>query len=162
MPPENTTTKSHRPLAKQDPGHIAAIILEVLGGLRTPGEAATLLGVSLVRYYSLENQAIAGLVDGCTPKKIGRQQSQNSQIMALRKENDQLKRDLIRHQSLVRTAQRAAGIKAALPDRHKQNETAKKQGRRKPRKPSVRALRQVKRLTTSAQDNEKTSTTPPI
>jgi len=45
----------------------AALILEVLAGLRTPGEAAETLGLSLPRYYHLEERAIAGLTAACAP-----------------------------------------------------------------------------------------------
>src|SRR5436190_1278627 len=44
---------------------VAACVLEVLAGVRTPAEAAGELGVSLPRYYQLEQRALQGLVQGC-------------------------------------------------------------------------------------------------
>src|SRR6266446_3622667 len=41
---------------------MAAAILEVLAGARTPLDAATALAVSLPRYYQLESRALEGLV----------------------------------------------------------------------------------------------------
>jgi hypothetical protein len=42
----------------------AAVILEVLAGVRGPSEAATALGVTVSHYYVLERKALAGLVAG--------------------------------------------------------------------------------------------------
>ena len=41
---------------------LAAAILEVLAGARTPTEAALALNLSVPRYYQLETQALRGLV----------------------------------------------------------------------------------------------------
>ncbi len=40
----------------------AALVLEVLAGVRTPSEASTALGVSTMRYYVLERRALEGMV----------------------------------------------------------------------------------------------------
>jgi hypothetical protein len=52
----------------------AAVILEVLAGVRTPAQAAEALSVSLPRYYQLETRALRGLVASCEarPKGPGR------------------------------------------------------------------------------------------
>src|SRR5260370_37614406 len=51
----------------------AAAILEVLAGARSPTDAAVALGVSLPRYYLLEEKALAGLLAACEPQPCGRE-----------------------------------------------------------------------------------------
>ena len=55
------------PAGSREALRLAACVLEVLAGLRGPTEAAGALGVSLARYYQLEQRALAGLVRGCEP-----------------------------------------------------------------------------------------------
>ena len=50
----------------------AAVVLEVLAGVRTVPQAAEALGVSVNYYYLLERQALAGLVAGCAPRPRGK------------------------------------------------------------------------------------------
>ena len=89
---------------------LAAAILEVLAGLRTPAQAASLVNVSLPRYYQLEARAVAGLVRACEPQPKGRRRGPLNELAALTKENERLRRDLGRQQSLVRLAQRSVGL----------------------------------------------------
>ena len=49
----------------------AAIVLEVLAGMRTPSEAASVLGLSVSYYYLLERKALQGLLNGCLPQPKG-------------------------------------------------------------------------------------------
>src|SRR5712691_12970934 len=49
----------------------AALILEVLAGVRTPAQAATALGVSLPGYYQWESRGLRGLLAGCESKPRG-------------------------------------------------------------------------------------------
>src|SRR5271155_4376029 len=49
----------------------AAAILEVLAGGRTPTQAAQALGLSLGRYYLLEDKALAAVVAACEPQPRG-------------------------------------------------------------------------------------------
>ena len=49
---------------------VAAILLEVLAGVRSAAEGAKALEVSLTRYYLLEQRALEALVAGC--EQIGR------------------------------------------------------------------------------------------
>ena len=51
--------------ASREARQLAAAILEVLAGARTPGQAAQALGVSLQRYFQLETRAMQALVAGC-------------------------------------------------------------------------------------------------
>ncbi len=49
----------------------AAVVLEGLTGLRSAPDAARALGVTVVRYYTVEAQAIAGLITACEPAASG-------------------------------------------------------------------------------------------
>ena len=88
---------------------LAAAILEVLAGARTPTEAATALNLSVPRYYQIESRALQGLLQACEPKPRGRVRSIKTEVETLSKENQRLQRELTRHQALARAAQRARG-----------------------------------------------------
>jgi len=118
---------------------LAAAILEVLAGARTPTEAATALGLSVPRYYQVEAQALRGLLQACEPKPRGRVRSVETEVKTLSKENQRLQRELTRHQALARAAQRAVGLAPPAP-------VVNKHGK-KPRKRRVaRALSVAERL----------------
>jgi hypothetical protein len=124
----------------------AAAILEVLGGLRLPGDAAAALGVSLPRYYLLEQQALGGLLAACEPRVQGRVVTAERRVVCLEKEVARLRQECGRHQALVRAAQRTVGLPP--PARPKPPEKGKagagKKSRR--RRPTVRALRAAQDL----------------
>lgn len=138
-----------------DSRRIAAAILEVLGGARMPSEAATSLGVSQARYYSLESRALEGLVHACEPRPKGRQQTPESKSASLEREVARLNRDNARLLALVRVARRAVGLAEA---QEKKPETGGKRRRRK--KTSARALRAVAVLRAPAPDMEAPSPEP--
>jgi hypothetical protein len=115
---------------------LAAVILEVLAGARTPTQAAQAVAVSLPRYYLLETRAIAGLMNACIPRGKGRQRGPQHEAAALKKENDRLRQELSRQQSLVRLTQRTIGLSPP---------TVNSKGKRK-RKPTARALVVAERL----------------
>jgi len=144
--PERCKTIEHpRPAARKRPPEpgtpagrkTAAAILEVLGGERSPTEAAAALGVSLPRYYAIETRALAGFLVGCEPPPLGRRVSPEREVERLRRENERLSRDLARQQALARTASRAAGL-ASQPSPARAGKDGK---RRKRRRPMARALR---------------------
>ena len=58
---------SKLPEVSDDPEakRLCATILEVLGGLRTPTDAAGALSLSVPRYYALEARALEGLLRAC-------------------------------------------------------------------------------------------------
>jgi len=118
---------------------IAAAILEVLAGVRTPLQAAETLGVSLARYYQLEASALRGLLAACEPKPRGRQPNLEAELLVLRRQNQRLQRDVSRQQSLVRLTQKAAGLAAPAPP-------VKGAGKKRKRKPVARALTVAERL----------------
>jgi hypothetical protein len=119
---------------------MAAAILEVLAGVRTPLEAATALVVSLPRYYQLESRALEGLVQACVPKPKGRARSAANEVTALRQQNERLQREVTRQQSLVRVAQRTVGLPPPA---------VKVTGKRR-RRASARALAVARRLEADA------------
>src|SRR5471032_279041 len=132
---------------------MAAAILEVLAGARTPTEAALALGLSVPRYYQVETQALRGLLQACEPKPRGRVRSVETEVKTLSKENQRLQRELTRHQALARAAQRAVGL---APPAAVVNKTGKK-----PRKRRVaRALSVAKRLKEETIPTTGTPTTP--
>jgi hypothetical protein len=125
---------------------MATGILEVLAGIRTPTEAAAALGISVPRYYLLEQRALAGLISACEKRPIGRGCSPQRRIAALEKENVKLRQDCTRQQALVRVAQRTIGLpapptKPVVKAGGKGNEKFKRK-----RRPMVRALKAVAAL----------------
>jgi hypothetical protein len=94
---------------------LAAVILEVLAGARTPAQAAAAIGLTVPRYYQVEAQALRGLLKACEPKPKGRQPNAASEASALRQENQRLQREVTRQQTLVRAAQRAVGLAPPAP-----------------------------------------------
>jgi hypothetical protein len=124
------------PEANKDAKRMAAVILEVWAGMRTPLQAAEALGLSLPRYYQIEANGLHGLVAGIAPK--GRQANPAREATALKRDNERLRRELSRQQAFVRLTQRSLGV-ASPPAK-----SATGRGRR--RKPVVRALTLAARL----------------
>ena len=118
----------------------AATILEVLAGVRTPTQAAETAGVSLPRYYVLEERAMRGMVSACEARALGRVKTPEREMEDLRKEVNRLTHERDRNQALARVAQRTIGLAPPKPS----PKTVGKKGRR--RKPTVRALRVVEAL----------------
>ena len=110
---------------------VAAAILDVLAGARTPGQAAEALSVSLPRYYALETRALEGFVKACEPRPKGRSKTPEKEIAMLRREVERLRREDARKQALLRAAQRAVGLTAPPP----------KPKKKRRRRASVRALK---------------------
>jgi hypothetical protein len=123
----------------------AAIILDVLAGVRTPSEAAQSLSVSLPRYYALETRLLEQLVAACENRPRGKQVGPEKRIADLEHEVQRLRRDCARKSALVRAVQRTMGV--PLPDKR-----LPEKGRRK-RRPVVRALKAAAVLRTVPEDN---------
>jgi hypothetical protein len=120
---------------------LAAAVLEVLAGLQSPSEAARAVGVSLARYYQLEQRALGGLVTACESRRRGRARG-GDPVAELRRECDRLRRECARQQALVRATRRSVGLAepAAPPP------TPEARPRRRKRRPTARALRAVAQL----------------
>jgi hypothetical protein len=128
--------KQHSRDAKQR----AAAILEVLAGGRSPTQAAQALGVSLGRYYLLEDKALAALVAACEPQPRGQRPDGARRLARLERECQRWQRECARQQALVRAAQRSIGLAAPPPP------AVKDKGKKRRRRPVVRALAAVQRL----------------
>lgn len=121
----------------------AAVILEVLTGLRRTEDACEAMKVPLPRYYILETRALQGLITALEPRAKGRQRRPEDEIAVLQKDRDRLQRELNRTQALVRASQRALGI----PQPPKPDDKSKLAGTgRKKRRATVRAIRTVRAL----------------
>ena len=131
---------------------LAAAILEVLAGVRTPLAAAQQLAISLPRYYAVELRALQAMVVACEPRPRGRVRSPASELAALRRECDQLRRACARQQTLLRAAQRTIGL---APPPAKPAGGGKK---RRQRKPTVRALKAIGVLREEAATGEVATT----
>lgn len=150
--------------ATSDARRRAAAVLEVLAGVRTPGQAAEAVGVSLPRYYLLEQRAIGALVASCEPAPRGPQLSDQRRIAALEREIVRLKREAGRHQALARVAQRTLGLPPMTPPKQdvKTGEKAMMSGKsRRKRRPTVRALRLAKELAKGAPSGNSSGVNPP-
>ena len=72
----NTKTPTAKPAkgeVSREAKRLAAVILDVLAGSRTPTQAAEGLEQSLPRYYQLEARGLGGLQEPCEPRPRGRQ-----------------------------------------------------------------------------------------
>lgn len=122
-----------------DARRLACLILEVLGGLRTPTDASKVLGVSTQRYYGLEAQALAGLIHACERRSPGRQRKPDDEVASLTAKVAQLERECARRLALLRASQRTLGLsKPAEP-------TKDAAGKRR-RRPAIRALKAAAEL----------------
>jgi hypothetical protein len=119
---------------------VAAAILEVLAGARTPQQAAEALTVSLPRYYQLESRALRAVVVACEARPKGRVRSPASELAKLKAQYAHLQREVTRQQALVRATQRSVGLAAAAAP----TKTPGKKTRQ--RRPVARALSVVRRL----------------
>jgi len=104
--------KPQAPVSR-DAQRIAAVILEVLAGVRTPTEAAAAVGLSVPRYYLWEQRALAGMVRACEPRPKGKAASDRHQIAVLERDVARLRQDCARQQALVRASQRTIGLAAS-------------------------------------------------
>jgi hypothetical protein len=135
--------------AVKDPGgspearRMAAAILEVWAGVRTPTAAASALGVSQARFYQLEQRAVGALVASCEPRPRG--PGAKLQVRALERQLAVSRRDCARLQALLRTSQRTIGLPAA-PSIGSGPPAKPVKGKRRPRRATARALRLAEAL----------------
>ena len=129
---------------------LAAAILEVLAGVRTPRQAAEALGVSLPRYYQVETRALQALVAGCAPRPRGPGRSVDKELTALRRQHERLQRELSRHQTLVRLAQQTPGL--VPPQAPGKQPGDKDPPKKRRRQPVARALRAAEGLQRRSQE----------
>ena len=136
--PLTSMTRLEPERQSQEARQIAAAVLEVLAGARTPSSAASALSVSLPRYYALEARALEGLLKACERRGRGPRRSAERELARLRRDMDRLQREAARNQALLRAAQRAVGLRAAeLPG------ASERKGKKRRRRPVARALKCV-------------------
>jgi hypothetical protein len=131
---------------------LAAALLEVLAGVRTPGQAAEALGVSQARYFQIETRAMQALVASCAPRPRGRGRSAERELAALKQQHERLQRELSRQQTLLRLAQRSVGLTPPRASLDKPGGKDKSTKRR--RRPVVRALRAAEFLQRRSQEGQ--------
>ncbi len=141
--------------ASREAQRFAAAILEVLAGVRTPTEAASALGVSVPRYYLLEQRALAGLVSACERRRVGKGSSPQHRIASLEKEIAGLRQECARQQALVRAAQRTIGLGPPAPPKPAQKAGGKSPAHRgtkakRKRRPVARALKAAAALSAAS------------
>jgi hypothetical protein len=129
---------------------LAAAILDVLAGGRTPNDAAAALEISPPRYYLLEQRALAGLVAACEPRPVGQTISLKHRMAVLEKELLRSRQECARQQALVRAAQRTIGLTAPAPPKSVTKAVGKKGSRK--RRPVVRALKAALAIRTAVLD----------
>jgi hypothetical protein len=136
------------PQVSKEAKRLAAVILEVLAGVRQPSQAAEALQVSLPRYYQVETRALQGLLAACEPRPKGRQPETAHELAILQQHNARLQREVARQQALVRLAQRAVGVLPA---------PAPKASGKKKRQRKARALTMAARLRQEAAEADRPS-----
>lgn len=132
--------------ASDDPEarRVCAIILEVLGGGRTPTAAAEVLKISVPRYYVLEARALRGLLQACGRRSKGRKRTAESELLQLQGELRRTQSERDRLGALLRASQRTLGL--VPPPK------PEKAGKKRRRRPQVRALRASRSLKESAEN----------
>lgn len=80
----------------------AAVLYEVLAGVRAPQQAAEVLGLSLAGFYQMEERATLQVQLGCEVRPRGRQATGESKAAALVKEVERLRQEVVRYQALLR------------------------------------------------------------
>ncbi len=126
----------------------AAVILEVLAGVRTAQEAAGVLNISSNHYYILERKALAGLVAACEPAAHrGPAPDAELRLKKLEQELARCRQECQRQAALVRATQRAVGVPVtptAEDTQGKRKRNGKPASRRRRRQP--RAARAAQSL----------------
>jgi len=108
------TRGKSRPLeGSPEARRVAVVLLEVLSGAKGPQEGSEHLGISLNRYYQLETRGLQGLIASLEPRPRGKVKTPERKLELAEAESGRLKRELSRHQALLRAAQRSLGLKIA-------------------------------------------------
>jgi hypothetical protein len=128
-------------LASEAARKAAAAVLHVVAGLKTPTQASQAMGVSINRYYQLEDRALQGMMRALEPLPRGRRTSPGAEAERLTREKARLEREVTRYRALLRASQKALGL-APAPSK----EGDSRRGGTKARRPRVRAQALIARL----------------
>ena len=135
----------------------AAVVLEVLAGLRKPADAAKALGITVTHYYVVETRGLQGLVTALEPVARGKKPDLTKVMERAAREKRRLEAELSRSRTLPRMAQRAIGIPAvAAPPVRGKAGAAKGEGRKGSRRPRVRATKAIEAFRRAAVMGEET------
>jgi hypothetical protein len=130
-------------VGSEEAKQLAAVVLEVLSGTRGAQEGANVLGISAMRYYTLENRALQGLVKALEPRPKGRRQrTPEDALRAVEKEREQYRREVGRLQTLLRMVRKSVHLQEP---RQVRGVESKEKGK-KVRKPLKRVARLIERL----------------
>jgi hypothetical protein len=141
----------------------AALILEVLAGVRSPQQAAGVLKVSSNYYYLLERKALAGLVAACQPQPKGQRADHEKELTALRQALARCEQERERQAALVRATQRAVGVPVTparsekRPEKPGKSASGKSRRRRAPAVRALRAARQCNEQALAAEQGQQAS-----
>ena len=139
---------------------LAAVVLDVLAGVRLPAQAAQEAGISLPGYYHLEQRVLDAIVRACEPRPRGKVRSSQRQIEQLQRQVKRLEQECARQQTLVRAAHRTISLMPPVPKPiAKPGDGAK---RRRTRRPTVRALKAARLLREAAPVEHEEATTSPV
>jgi hypothetical protein len=172
-PPTNGAPKTHaRKAGRRAPcprpgtsqaNRLAAVVLDVLAGVRLPAEAAQQGGISLPSYYHLEQRVLDAIVRACEPRPRGKVRSPQRQVEQLQRQVTRLQQECARQQALVRAAHRTIGLLPPAKPAAKSAEKTDGAKRKRSRRPTVRALKAAKLLRESPPvEPEEASSTPPV
>ena len=153
---KRTSSRKASPPPTTDAQRRAAVILEVLAGVRTAQEAAEVLKISCNHYYILERKGLAGLVAACEPApRRGPAPDAELQVKTRDKELACCRQDCQRQAALVRATQRAVGVPltpAAEETSAKRKRNGKGGTRRRRRQPRAARAAQSLQKTIAEQD----------
>ncbi len=127
----------------------AIVILEVLGGMRSPTEAAEELAIPLPRYYQWEDRAVAGMIIALEPKQRGPRRDPQKELEEIRGQLEASRKECARYEALLRSAQRSLGLRS-----DERPPASKKKGKRR-RSPRVRALTAIEKIERSTQSGDR-------
>lgn len=151
--PRGTATAERTADASPGARRGAAAMLEVWAGVRTPQQAASALGLSLPRYYQIEQRAVTAVVASCEPQPRGPGPNYECRIRGLERQLATSRRDAARLQALLRTSQRTLGL---APAPAPAPAAPGKGGKRRAKKPTARALKFAKVLTANSAGEKET------
>lgn len=138
---------------------LAAIVLDVLAGVRLPAQAAQEAGISLPGYYHLEQRVLDAIVRACEPRPRGKTRSPQRYVEQLQRQVKRLEQECARQQALVRAAHRTIGLTPPMPKPAVEKPDGK---RHRKRRPTVRALKAARLLRESPPAATEEPSTPPV
>jgi hypothetical protein len=105
------TRKPEAILGSEEAKRQAAVILEVMSGVRSAQEGSDVLGISPMRYYSLEDRALQGMVKALEPRPKGRRmRSPEDAMRQVETERERYRKEAGRLQALLRMVRKSVHL----------------------------------------------------